>query len=192
MIKSESVPQIFVGLLRCADCGKTLSFSKSKNRNGYGYYACSTFRPYGKSYCSAHNITYENLYDVVLEDIKKQIQHAKLNEAELLSKIQDKESLNTKHEIEKYKKEIIWNNKRIETLDIIIKQLYEDNVIGKIDNQRFNKLLSGYETEQKELNQMIDSDTNKMIELDSNKQNIKDFMKIIKSIQRSKNLMPGY
>lgn len=53
-------------------------------------------------------------------------------------------------------------------------------MIGKIDNQRFNKLLSGYETEQKELNQMIDSNTNKMIELDSNKQNIKDFMKIIK------------
>lgn len=125
---------------------------------------------------------------MVLEDIKKQIQHAKLNEAELLNKIQDKESLNTKHEVEKYKKEIIWNKKRIETLDIMIKQLYEDNVIGKIDNQRFNKLLSGYETEQKELNQMIDSDTNKMIELDSNKQNTKDFMKIIKKYTEIKEL----
>lgn len=188
LIKSESVPQIFVGLLRCADCGKTLSFSKNKNRNGYGYYACSTFRRYGKSYCSAHYITYENLYDGVLKDIKKQIHHAKLNEEELLNQIQDKESLNTKYEVEKCKKEIIWSKKRIETLDVIIKQLYEDNVIGKIDNQRFNKLLSGYEAEQKELNQMIDSNTNKMIELDSNKQNIKDFMKVIKKYTEIKEL----
>lgn len=188
LIKSESVPQIFVGLLRCADCGKTLSFSKNKNRKGYGYYACSTFRHYGKLYCSAHYITYENLYDVVLKDIKKQIHHAKLNEEELLNQIQDKESLNTKYEVEKCKKEIIWSKKRIETLDVIIKQLYEDNVIGKIDNQRFNKLLSGYDAEQKELNQVIDFNTNKMIELDSKKENIKDFMNIIKKYTEIKEL----
>jgi len=48
--------------------------------------------------------------------------------------------------------------------------------------------LSSYDAEQKKLNQMIDSNTNKIIKLVSSKQNIKDFMKVIKKYTEIKEL----
>jgi hypothetical protein len=46
--------------------------------------------------------------------------------------------------------------KRIENIDIIIARLYEDNVTGKVSDERYMKLVSGYETEQSELVQKIE------------------------------------
>ena len=45
-----------------------------------------TYRSFGKSYCSAHYIRYENLYDFVLNDIRKQIKLA-LSDKEAFIKI---------------------------------------------------------------------------------------------------------
>lgn len=55
-LKDEDSPQIFIGLLRCPDCGKTLSFKRTKDRKSYGHFACTTFRTFGKSYCTMHYI----------------------------------------------------------------------------------------------------------------------------------------
>ncbi len=40
-------------------------------------------------------------------------------------------------------------------LDRLFQRLYEDNVSGKIFDERFTKLSSGYEAEQKELQEKV-------------------------------------
>jgi len=47
--------------------------------------------------------------------------------------------------------EIVKSNKRVIEFDLIIKRLYEDNVLGKVSDERFAILTRGYEAEQKEL-----------------------------------------
>lgn len=79
-IKETKTHQIFVGLLRCPDCGKTLAFSRIDDRNSFGSYACTTYRRFGKAYCSMHYISYEKLYDIILKDINKHLKHAHINE----------------------------------------------------------------------------------------------------------------
>ncbi|WP_079560783.1 zinc ribbon domain-containing protein [Acholeplasma oculi] len=64
---------------------KNLSFSRTQSRNSFGTFACSTYRKFGKKYCTMHYITYENLYQAVLNDINKHLVQANLNEQELLS-----------------------------------------------------------------------------------------------------------
>ena len=44
---------------------------------------------------------------------------------------------------------------RISKLDTIIQRLYEDNVEGKISDERFMKMSATYEAEQKELNARV-------------------------------------
>ncbi len=39
----------------------------------------------------------------------------------------------------------------MKSLDTIIEKLYEDNVFGKISDDRFRKMSAGYEAEQAEL-----------------------------------------
>ena len=40
---------------------------------------------------------------------------------------------------------------RIQSLDTIIEKLYEDDIFGKISDDRFRKMSAGYEAEQAEL-----------------------------------------
>ena len=47
--------------------------------------------------------------------------------------------------------EIAKCNKRISELDLIIKRLYEDNILGKVSDERFAIMTRDYEAEQKEL-----------------------------------------
>ena len=53
----DATTQIFAGLLRCSDCGWSLSFATNKsNKTPYSYYNCLNYRQYGKSLgkCTAH------------------------------------------------------------------------------------------------------------------------------------------
>ena len=180
-LKDEDEPQIFIGLLRCPDCGRTLSFKRTKDRKSYGHYACSTFRTFGKSYCSMHYIKYESLYSAVLVDyIKNHIKQANLNEEALLNQIQDKDSSNIKNSILQLKNEISFNQKRIQTLDLVISKLYEDHAIEKFDDKRFRNLLKGYEEEQEALKISNEEKSNKLIGASSKTRNVNQFMNIIR------------
>lgn len=50
-----------------------------------------------------------------------------------------------------YNDEITHAQTRLKELDIIIQHLYEDNVDGKISDERFGKMLISYENEQEQL-----------------------------------------
>ncbi len=63
-------------------------------------------------------------------------------------------------ELKDSRKEYEQAKARIATLDNIIQKLYEDNVVGKISDERFMKLTANYETEQAQLQ-------NRAIELQS-------------------------
>lgn len=54
-------------------------------------------------------------------------------------------------EIRESKKEYEQSQTRVSKLDTIIQKLYEDNVEGKISDERFAKMLATYETEQSQL-----------------------------------------
>lgn len=56
---------------------------------------------------------------------------------------QKKEQARKKRELEKAEK-------RIAELDLLFRRLYEDNVSGKISDERFRTLSAGYEAEQSE------------------------------------------
>lgn len=147
-VKETGTHQIFVGLLRCPTCGMTLGYNKRYERYATGSYACSTYRRFGKTYCSMHYITYENLYDVVLKDIKKHANAVNLEPERLLKHLTEQSSLKNKKQIAQSEREISKAERRIIELDNIVKRLYEDNVSDKISDDRFNVMLKDYENEQ--------------------------------------------
>lgn len=147
-VKETGTHQIFVGLLRCPTCGMTLGYNKRYERYATGSYACSTYRRYGKSYCSMHYITYENLYDIVLSDIKKHANAVNLEPERLLKHLTEQSNLKSKKQIAQSEREIGKAERRIAEFDNIVRRLYEDNVSGKISDDRFNVMLKDYENEQ--------------------------------------------
>lgn len=58
-------------------------------------------------------------------------------------------------EAKKRKREIAQAEKRIAELDRIFKRIYEDDISGAINHERFVKLSADYEAEQKELTELF-------------------------------------
>ena len=65
---------------------------------------------------------------------------------------------------------------RIKDLDNIIRCLYEDRVSGRITLERYDTMASGYEQEQAELKQELESITARICEMDLREQYVKEFM----------------
>ena len=71
--QKDATTQIFAGLVRCADCGWSMSFGTNKqNSKPYSYFNCTSYRQLGKvsGVCSAHYIRYDYLYTYVLSRIQ--------------------------------------------------------------------------------------------------------------------------
>ena len=61
---------LFAGLIRCGDCGRSLGRVKDHYFNRW-YYRCNTYARMGKEYCTIHKIQESVIQDIVLQAIKK-------------------------------------------------------------------------------------------------------------------------
>lgn len=188
VVKETKENQIFIGLLRCPKCEKTLSFSRTSTRNSFGTYACSTYRRFGKKYCSMHYIIYENLYDAVLKDINKHLRDAKLNKQVLLNKLMSKHSSKQEKDLITHKNSLIKYKKRFNEIDIIVENLYEDKIKGSIDERRFITMMKSYEEQQKEIQELIKHHSLEIEEFNLKVDGTEKFMNIINKYSKLKEL----
>ena len=144
--------QIFSGLLKCSRCGSALTYAgKQKAKKHNGEYSCWYYKTHGKEYCSSHYITYDNIYMIVLDDIRKNAKLASKFENKYLKQLLDLDYAKQKKQLDKDKKDMEAMQYRITDLDKILKKLYEDNTLGRITDMRFAILSKDYENEQQEL-----------------------------------------
>lgn len=187
-VKETKVNQIFIGLLRCPKCQKTLSFSRTQSRNSFGTFACSTYRKFGKKYCTMHYITYESLYQAVLNDINKHLVQANLNEQELLSIIMKQYSTKQRNDLEGYKKDLKKHKERFNEIDIIVQNLYEDKIKGSLNERRFIVMMKSYEEQQKELKLKIDHHEGEIETFNEKKDDTNRFMGIIRKYKKNRSI----
>ena len=148
-------PHIFAGLLRCGTCDKAMHYLIRTGRSYTASYSCTTYSRYGKEYCSMHYIRYEDLYSIVLNDVRRYAELAKNHELELVEAIRKSRYDSTERQLAQYRREIDKAEKRLSEISLIIKWLYEDNVIGKLTDERFYEMSRDYENESAELKEFI-------------------------------------
>jgi len=131
---------IFSGLLFCNDCGKKMYFqSPVKDLKNKDHYRCSSYK-HDTSLCTSHYISDKILQVIVLENIQRVISYIKSYE-DLF--IQEQLAKSAQDEIKKIsinKKELEKAKSRIIEIDNLFMHIYEDNVSGKISNDRFRNL----------------------------------------------------
>ncbi len=74
---------------------------------------------------------------------------------------------NARYELSAKQKQIEKDEKRIKELDRLFRKIYEDNVNGKLNDERFYKLSDGYEAEQEQLKQESETLTAEVSEADT-------------------------
>ncbi|HEZ7985927.1 MAG TPA: recombinase family protein [Ruminococcus sp.] len=145
--------QMFAGLLYCADCGHALTYSQKKRSDGtyHGTYSCWMYKTHGKEYCASHYITYNMIYNLVLIDVQRILFEHRRNEKGFKRFLDSKYQSSTEREAAGLQKEYEKKQKRCVELDKIISKLYEDSVLGKISESRFESMSLEYEKEQEEI-----------------------------------------
>lgn len=145
------------GLMYCADCGSKMYVHRTNNYKNIPYYVCSNYKkvPCGTLCPSAHRIKAEvvlNLIQETLKDIKKYLDED--NEAFIRS-IQNEMEEKEKAHIEKKKIRLTESQNRLQELERLMCRIYEDMILNKIPNNRYEILNNQYETEQITLSKEI-------------------------------------
>ena len=145
------------GLMYCADCGSKMYVHRTNNYKNIPYYVCSNYKkvPCGTLCPSAHRIKAEvvlNLIQETLKDIKNYL--GEDNEAFIRS-IQNEMEEKEKIEIEKKYTRLIDSKGRLQELERLMCRIYEDMILNKIPNSRYEILNNQYETEQITLSKEI-------------------------------------
>lgn len=92
--------------------------------------------------------------------------------------------------VDKAKKALQKNEVRIAELDTIIKRLYEDNILGKLSDERFKKMSAEYEREQTSLEKDV-SELRETISVSESKVvDIERFLKTVRKYTTPSELTP--
>ncbi|MEQ2628964.1 recombinase family protein [Peptoniphilus lacrimalis] len=145
------------GLMYCADCGSKMYVHRTNNYKNIPYYNCSNYKkvPCGTLCPSAHRIKAEvviNLIQEILKDIKNYLDED--NEA-FIHSIQNEMEEKEKAHIEKKKIRLTESQNRLQELERLMCRIYEDMILNKIPNNRYEILNNQYETEQLTLSKEI-------------------------------------
>lgn len=147
---------IFSGLLFCNDCGKKMYFqSPVVDLRNKDHYRCSSYK-HDTSACSSHYISDEALQNIVLENIQRVISYMKDYEDLFIKEQLAKSTQDELKQISKNKKELEKAKNRVIEIDNLFMHIYEDNVSGKITDDRFRNLSFNYDKEQQELKLKIE------------------------------------
>ena len=139
---------------------------------------------------SAHRIKAEvvlNLIQSTLQDIKKSLDED--NEAFLRS-IQNEMEESEKMEMEKKKTRLTDSKNRLQELERLMCRIYEDMILEKIPNTRYEILNNQYETEQRELSKEIDGLEKAIKRYEKETDRAKKFIRLIERYDNFDELTP--
>lgn len=174
--------QMFAGLLYCSDCGHCLTYSQKQRKDGsyHGAYSCWMYKTHGKEYCASHYITFDTIYELVLIDIQRNLFQYRKNTDKFKSILSRKYQSDSQKQAEQITLEYEQKQKRCEELDKIISRLYEDNVLGRIGDERYESMSQSYELEQVEIKKALPILKSKIDELKRQSDCADNFNNVIK------------
>ncbi len=188
--KQKRAKNKFIGIAFCADCGKKMVVHLVSKREHNGYLVCSSYRKHQKRNCTSHRIRLDHLEEIVLNDLRKVCGYVKNHEKEFIEHYfneSQKQKLQTQMSV---KREYARIEKRIKEIDEIIRMLYEDRVLGKITDKRYDSMSLAYEEEQDKLTTRKAEIESMLAQNDKDNQNLDSFIKLLKKYTRIKELTP--
>lgn len=141
---------VLSGLLFCADCGKKLYLARTRKKTQAEYYVCSTYRKQ-KGRCTSHQIRSAVVEELLLTGIREITTLAREREDEFVRLVMKRSRAEYDCSLRENRRELEQALIRIRKLDGIIQRLYEDNIEGRISDERFTRMSASYETEQQTL-----------------------------------------
>lgn len=168
---------LFAGLVFCGTCGRKHYFCpQEKNGLNHDHYKCSGYRKPIDGCENPHYIQKSALIEIVSSKLRQTIQEVHFDQEAFLKKLKRQSQAEFSKDSKRQQLQLQKDEHRSKEIDTIIQKLYEDNLLGKISDERFVKLSQSYEEEQKQLQASISDLTEKLAKQQEDSLNISKFM----------------
>ena len=144
------------GLGYCADCGTKMKQHYSSGAKAPYGYVCGFHARFGREHCTSHHINYSDLEEIILQDIRRQIDFV-INDKTAREKYfaHKRGEKSARDNSDKKRQKNI--EKRITDLDKLIQKIYEDKVLGNLPEKTCTDLLTKYQQEKDDLQAELDT-----------------------------------
>ena len=181
---------MFSGLLVCAECGSNLHFHFNQGNPEIKYFNCSNYKGNRGTCTSTHYVRVDFLEEVVLGEIRRLTKFASLYEDEFVKAVIGHSQQAEQTDRKLKEKELKTLLARDEELDGLFERIYEDNVSGKLSDDRFAKMSRRYEDEQKELSEKIKKLRSEIEKQSSRSMTTDMFIGLVRKYTRARKLTP--
>lgn len=146
----KTASYLFSGLLKCADCGKSMTRRAS---DGFVYYNCSTYKRKSKDKCTKHTIRLDVLEKTVLLVVQKQIELVESLE-KVLNNINQAPVVQAKST--RLEQLLKLREQELEKTEGLISGLYMDWKNGDITREQYRKMKGKFEQQEVQLREAIE------------------------------------
>lgn len=186
----DEEPNMFTGLLKCADCGHNLHYHFNQGNPDIKYFNCSNYKGNRGTCPSTHYVRLDFLERVVLGEIRRLTRYATKYETDFVGAMAAFSDAAALDEMKLKRKELASLAARDKELDVLFERLYEDKVTGDISPERYKKQTARYDEEQnalknrmKALRMELDKEEKRALTTDS-------FLAIVRKYTRARKLTP--
>ena len=155
--KSDEI-DLFSGLLFCGDCGYKMYLQKGAGTPERKHaYTCGNYRNRARNdfLCTTHYIRKSVLKELVLADLQRIMSYVKGHEQEFIQTATECSEQAMKKALGHQRKELDKAEARLGEINLLFRKLYEDNALGRLSNEQFVFLTSGYEDEKAALTKRV-------------------------------------
>lgn len=186
-VKHNHQIPVLSGHLFCADCGRKLYYVKPPKQAEY--YCCSGYRKRTHS-CTGHHIRADVVEQILIRQINDVMKFVSEYEDEFVRQVMERGTAEHLKQTSSLKKTIDTAKRRIEQIDSVISQLYEDKVVGEITSEMFTKLSAKYIAEQEEQSASFKVAQKELVALEAKKTDTTKFIDLVRKYSQITELTP--
>lgn len=181
---------LFSGLVFCADCGSKLHFCAAKSlKKNQEFFRCANYKD-GKGTCTIHYIRDVVLEQIVTEAISELADFIRCYNNVFTYLLAEKKGEDVKKQQKLLKSQIENGKARIAELDKLFSRIYEDNILGKLSDERYSRMANEYESEQSQLKIDVAKSEKELIELQKQTVDMKMLYQGLMEFTEMKQLTP--
>ncbi len=181
---------MFSGLVYCADCGAKMRYcTTSYFEKRQDHFVCANYRSNTGS-CSAHFIRAVVLEEIVWMHMEAVISYVSRHEAHFRKQMEQRLLLQSQEAVRVNRKKLSQDEKRITELDRLFIRIYEDNVAGRVSDERFAMMSRNYEDEQAQLKAEVQTLKQEIEVQERQIEDLEQFIRRVKKYAELKELTP--
>lgn len=181
---------LFSGLVFCADCGSKLHFCAAKSlKKNQEFFRCANYKD-GRGTCTIHYIRDVVLERIVTEAISEFADFIRCYNNVFTYLLAEKKGADVKKQQKLLKSQIENGKARIAELDKLFSRIYEDNILGKLSDERYSRMASEYESEQSQLTVDVAKSEKELVELQKQTVDMKMLYQGLMEFTEMKQLTP--